>query len=95
MATAPRRIPDPEVTSPLPDPQAPDPMTAEGAAPIPELDVRAEDTPTQDVRPTEEDIRLEAYLLHAARGHQHGNDLEDWLEAERRLRQGSRLTTGS
>jgi hypothetical protein len=33
----------------------------------------------------------EAYLLHLARGGAHGSDLEDWLEAERRLRAG--LTT--
>jgi hypothetical protein len=55
------------------------------------VDVRADDTPAQDIQPTADDISREAYLLHLARGGAHGSDLEDWLEAERRLRAG--LTT--
>jgi len=35
--------------------------------------------------PTAEDIAREAYGIYEARGWQHGNDVEDWLEAERRL----------
>jgi DUF2934 family protein len=30
----------------------------------------------------EEQIRLRAYELHEARGHEHGHDLDDWLRAE-------------
>ena len=32
-----------------------------------------------------EEIATLAYLLFAERGCRHGHDLEDWLEAERRL----------
>lgn len=31
---------------------------------------------------TEEIIRMRAYELFEQRGYQHGNDMEDWLEAE-------------
>jgi len=31
---------------------------------------------------TEEIIRMRAYELFEQRGYQHGNDLEDWLQAE-------------
>lgn len=34
-----------------------------------------------------EEIAKLAYLLFTERGCRHGHDLEDWLEAERRLRQ--------
>ena len=33
-----------------------------------------------------EDVAYLAYLLFEQRGRVHGHDLEDWLEAERRLR---------
>jgi hypothetical protein len=36
-------------------------------------------------------IAAEAYALWAARGQRDGSDMEDWLEAERRLRQGAGL----
>jgi hypothetical protein len=32
-----------------------------------------------------EDIAVRAYLLFVSSGHQHGRDLEHWLEAEREL----------
>lgn len=38
--------------------------------------------------PSEEDIRLRAYQRYLARGRGDGADFEDWLEAERELRQG-------
>jgi Protein of unknown function (DUF2934) len=38
--------------------------------------------------PREEDIRLRAYHLYLQRGSGHGNDFQDWLEAERELRRG-------
>ena len=31
---------------------------------------------------TEEIIRMHAYQLFEQRGHQHGSDLDDWLQAE-------------
>ena len=42
-------------------------------------------TPKQDV-PTREQIAQRAYELYQQRGGQHGRDLEDWLAAERELR---------
>jgi hypothetical protein len=37
--------------------------------------------------PSEEDIRLRAYQRYLERGGGHGMDFEDWLEAERELKQ--------
>jgi hypothetical protein len=36
--------------------------------------------------PTEEEIRRRAYEIHCERGYAHGQDLEDWLQAERELK---------
>ena len=33
-------------------------------------------------------IRMSAYLKYAGRGHAHGHDLEDWLEAETEIQSG-------
>lgn len=66
---------------------------APAVEPASAVDVRADETPAQDIQPTADDISREAYLLHLARGGAHGSDLEDWLEAERRLRAG--LSTSS
>lgn len=33
-----------------------------------------------------EDVALRAYELFLSRGGQHGQDVDDWLEAERQLR---------
>jgi hypothetical protein len=38
--------------------------------------------------PTQEQIARRAYELFAARGGEHGHDVEDWLQAERELRIG-------
>jgi hypothetical protein len=35
--------------------------------------------------PTADEIAEEAYKIYLGRGGEHGRDLEDWLEAERRL----------
>ncbi len=35
--------------------------------------------------PTREEIELRAYQIHVERGGAHGNDLEDWLQAELEL----------
>jgi hypothetical protein len=37
--------------------------------------------------PSEEDIRLRAYHRYLERGSNHGLDFEDWLEAERELKE--------
>ncbi len=40
--------------------------------------------------PSEDDIRRRAYQRYLERGGGHGLDFDDWLEAERELRQGGR-----
>jgi hypothetical protein len=36
--------------------------------------------------PTPEEIAEEAHAIYTARGSEHGHDVDDWLEAERRLK---------
>ena len=36
---------------------------------------------------TEDDVRLRAYEIYQRRGGAAGNDLDDWLQAERELRE--------
>jgi hypothetical protein len=43
--------------------------------------------PDDSIRPTDEDIRVRAYHRYLERGGGHGSDFDDWLEAERDLRQ--------
>lgn len=40
---------------------------------------------------TREEIKQRAYVLFLARGSAHGHDLEDWLQAERELREGHKI----
>lgn len=40
---------------------------------------------TEPGGPTPDEIAEEAYKIYLGRGGEHGRDLEDWLEAERRL----------
>jgi hypothetical protein len=40
--------------------------------------------------PSEDDIRMRAYQKFLERGGYHGNDLEDWTEAEQELKKGKR-----
>ena len=35
--------------------------------------------------PTREEIELRAYQIYVARGSAHGQDVDDWLQAEREL----------
>ena len=42
---------------------------------------------TNPGRPTPDEIAKEAHAIYVNRGAEHGRDLDDWLEAERRLRQ--------
>jgi Protein of unknown function (DUF2934) len=37
--------------------------------------------------PSFEEIAAEAYAIYMGNGAQHGNDVNDWLEAERRVRE--------
>lgn len=47
------------------------------------------DAPTSDAEALEAEIRRRAYELYVARGRVGGDDLTDWLEAERSLRGGT------
>jgi hypothetical protein len=77
VAAAPKTAtPKPEATQP----QAPNTLKAEAPAP------RAEPQPAG---PTHEQIARRAHALFVARGGQHGHHLDDWLRAERELRQGA------
>ena len=54
--------------------------------------------PTENERVTDSTITKDAiarraYALYLARGAQEGHDLEDWLQAERELRQDTRFLT--
>jgi hypothetical protein len=40
---------------------------------------------TNEGRPTPDEIAVEAYHLYMGRGGSDGQDMDDWLEAERRL----------
>jgi len=40
---------------------------------------------TAESHPTHEEIALRAYQIYAERGGAHGQDLGDWLQAEREL----------
>jgi DUF2934 family protein len=42
-----------------------------------------------DGSPSEEDIRRRAYQRYLERGGGHGQDFDDWLEAERELRENT------
>lgn len=79
---APPTVDPPEGSTPE---EASRPQAAPGLSDGP--DARAENTPAQDVQVTDEDIRLEAYLLHVRNGSREGREIDDWLEAEQRLRQ--------
>ena len=40
-------------------------------------------------RPSEDDVRVRAYQRYLERGATHGNDVQDWVEAEKELRRQS------
>jgi Protein of unknown function (DUF2934) len=42
-------------------------------------------TQTAESHPTHEEIALRAYQIYAERGGAHGQDVDDWLQAEREL----------
>ena len=49
---------------------------------IQEIDV----TRQPNGQPTEDEVRVRAYHRYLERGATHGNDIQDWVEAERELR---------
>ena len=44
-----------------------------------------ESEPQTTVHPTSEEIELRAYKIYVDRGGAHGQDVEDWLQAENEL----------
>jgi hypothetical protein len=98
MATAPRRTaldPESPAASPSIAPESQDETLALDAAADRSVDAIAnrEVDPIDPVglleghdHPSPERIAAEAYAIYLAGGQRDGNDLEDWLEAERRLR---------
>lgn len=51
------------------------------------LESMGEGSQSMASEPTEDDIRMRAYHRYLERGGGHGMDFEDWLEAERELKQ--------
>jgi hypothetical protein len=51
-----------------------------------ERSAATEAPPETSESPTEEEIRYRAYLLYIERGGGHGMDFEDWVTAERELK---------
>jgi hypothetical protein len=50
------------------------------------------DDPDDDLRePSHDEIAHLAYELYETRDHEHGYDLQDWLEAEQAIRAARRL----
>jgi hypothetical protein len=46
---------------------------------------------SDEVTPTWQEIEMRAYSIHLAHGSIHGNDFDDWLQAERELTEERRL----
>jgi len=51
------------------------------------------DVNSSELAPTLQEIEMRAYSIHLAHGSTHGNDLDDWLQAERELAEERRLGT--
>ena len=47
--------------------------------------------PNRSATMTDRDIARRAYELYEKRGREHGHELDDWLQAERELRDSVRL----
>lgn len=55
------------------------------SAPTDDIAVNDPPMPLTHEEPTFEKIAAEAYAIYVANGAHHGRDLDDWLEAERRV----------
>jgi|RhiMethySRZTD1v2_1073278.scaffolds.fasta_scaffold791090_2 hypothetical protein len=75
--------------SPIGDARAIDEVLSTGAS---IENTPAVDLPSMDFRPdeAEQEIRIRAYELYLSRGGADGDDLSDWLEAERIVRSSQR-----
>jgi hypothetical protein len=84
---------DRETSTDLEPPLASEATLTEDAAPADTDAVAPRDgagAPILTAHPTEEEIAAEAYAMYAARNYEDGGDMEDWLNAERRLREAAR-----
>lgn len=61
--------------------------SAEGASATPRARRTRASRTAAAVEPTQEAIAQRAYEIYTRRGGTHGADLDDWLEAERQLRE--------
>src|SRR5437764_1452976 len=76
-------------------PAQPKPRRQKATLPaVPDAGIQSEagdDAPLQSMsmasEPSEEDIRMRAYHRYLERGGSHGMDFQDWLEAEREVRE--------
>ncbi len=75
-------------------PLADDRPTPPAAAPQP-LDTARMSLRDADTMPSPEAIARRAYEIYQQRGGGHGRDLEDWLRAERELREAAMRRTSS
>jgi len=55
--------------------------------------VMASIRPRGQATPTPQDIRVRAYGIYVANGAKPGNDIEDWLQAERELSTASTVAS--
>ncbi len=72
-----------------------EPAMSDAAAHVPDSAAIAEESAaiypdTNEGAPTPEAIAIEAYRIYMARGAADGHDVEDWLEAERRVSESRR-----
>lgn len=75
-----------ESSTPTPDARDRTPETVASPSPRDVAEESAAIYPdTFDTPPTPEEIAVEAYNIYCQRGCANGKDVEDWLEAERRL----------
>ena len=71
-----------------PEPKNPQTFASSGLSADQAADMRGRSTRSESMgsEPSEEDIRMRAYQRYLERGAGHGQDFDDWLEAERELK---------
>jgi hypothetical protein len=71
-----------------PEPKNPQTFASSELSVAQAADMRARSTRSESMgsEPSEEDIRMRAYQRYLERGAGHGQDFDDWLEAERELK---------
>lgn len=74
-----------EAAAPAPKPRARAKTTKKAADDL--VVVQSYEATVVSIDPTDDEIRERAYHRYLERGGGHGMDFEDWLEAERELRQ--------